>query len=156
ACHGFCFIVQIVDYHFGIPFNVRATPLDKGCRDDMICFSTELALGDLYTLYKKMDKKTVNFLKENGTKIVFQILYALEFLQSHGIAHCDIKPANILINWEDENPQETITAKIADFGMATIPDIDPKGNSCKIMSPYYTAPEIIACSRNYNYGVDMW
>lgn len=40
-----------------------------------------------------------------------QIAMGLDYLHSHGVLHCDLKPMNILI---DSN----LNAKIADFGVS--------------------------------------
>lgn len=69
-----------------------------------------------------------------------QLISAVSYMHSKGVAHRDIKPENILLS-ADGN------LKIADFGLATL--FSYKGarklsqTSCG--SPPYTAPEVVSC-----------
>ena len=66
-------------------------------------------------------------------EIVFKCSLALAFAQRHGVIHCDIKPANILINDDTD-------IKISDFGAALYDDAEHthlKG----VGSPAYMSPE---------------
>ena len=86
------------------------------------------------------------FTIEEVIKILYQGLTALEYLHSEGIAHHDIKPANILI--ESRMPLYT---KLADFGWAK--NTSEMRTICG--SFQYSAPEIWKGSI-YTAAVDIW
>ena len=82
-------------------------PAEYGTLKDYLC-SKNLAL----------DKKCC---------LALYILSGLSFLHIHGITHCDLKPANILIFKNQTNEPKTdrveldaVVAKICDFGYAVI------------------------------------
>jgi serine/threonine protein kinase len=80
-------------------------------------------------------------------EIVFKCSLALAFAQRHGVIHCDIKPANILIS-DDTN------IKISDFGAAQYDDAQHthlKG----IGSPAYMSPEQVQ-DREVSYHTDIY
>ncbi|MCI4377142.1 hypothetical protein PGIGA_G00200310 [Pangasianodon gigas] len=82
--------------------------------------------------------------------LVMQILEALRYLHMRHIAHCDLKPENVLLSSPDPLPQ----VKLCDFGFARI--IGEKSfRSSVVGTPAYLAPEVIS-SHGYNRSLDMW
>ena len=66
--------------------------------------------------------------------LIEQLLDAIEYIHQQGIIHCDLKPSNILVAFED-TPQ----IKIIDFGAAqNIGQIEPHR---MYGTPYFMAPE---------------
>jgi len=88
--------------------------------------------------------------ERNAMNIVAQILDAVAYLHSLGIAHRDLKPENLLCS----GAGDTEIVKIADFGLSKIQsDEDKLHTSCG--TPGYVAPEVLLCE-TYNESVDMW
>jgi calcium/calmodulin-dependent protein kinase I len=88
--------------------------------------------------------------EKNAINIVNQILSAVEYLHSQGIAHRDLKPENLLCSGSDESE----IVKIADFGLSKIfNDEEELRTSCG--TPGYVAPEVLMCE-SYDKSVDMW
>ncbi|KAF1380747.1 hypothetical protein PFLUV_G00167180 [Perca fluviatilis] len=82
--------------------------------------------------------------------LVTQILEALRYLHFKHIAHCDLKPENVLLATADPFPQ----VKLCDFGFARI--IGEKSFRRSVVgTPAYLAPEVISSS-GYNRSLDMW
>ncbi|KAI5629057.1 hypothetical protein C0J50_8209, partial [Silurus asotus] len=82
--------------------------------------------------------------------LVMQILEALRYLHMRHIAHCDLKPENVLLSSPDAFPQ----VKLCDFGFARI--IGEKSFRRSVVgTPAYLAPEVIS-SDGYNRSLDMW
>ncbi|KAG9346662.1 hypothetical protein JZ751_006974 [Albula glossodonta] len=90
-------------------------------------------------------------LPERNTRfLVTQILEALRYLHLKHIAHCDLKPENVLLASPDPFPQ----VKLCDFGFARI--IGEKSFRRSVVgTPAYLAPEVIN-SNGYNRSLDMW
>ncbi|XP_068443667.1 protein kinase D4 isoform X2 [Clinocottus analis] len=90
-------------------------------------------------------------LPERNTRfLVAQILEALRYLHFKHIAHCDLKPENVLLASADPFPQ----VKLCDFGFARI--IGEKSFRRSVVgTPAYLAPEVISNS-GYNRSLDMW
>uniref|UniRef100_A0A3B3T8J4 non-specific serine/threonine protein kinase n=1 Tax=Paramormyrops kingsleyae TaxID=1676925 RepID=A0A3B3T8J4_9TELE len=90
-------------------------------------------------------------LPERNTRfLVTQILEALRYLHFKHIAHCDLKPENVLLACADPFPQ----VKLCDFGFSRI--IGEKSFRRSVVgTPAYLAPEVIS-SLGYNRSLDMW
>ncbi|EDN08705.1 conserved hypothetical protein [Histoplasma mississippiense (nom. inval.)] len=70
-----------------------------------------------------------------------QLVNAVGYMHSKGVAHRDIKPENILLSANGN-------LKIADFGLATLYEYrgETKLSTTLCGSPPYIAPEVIKCS----------
>ncbi|XP_044040941.1 protein kinase D4 isoform X1 [Siniperca chuatsi] len=104
--------------------------------------------GDMLEMILSSEKGR---LPERNTRfLVTQILEALRYLHFKHIAHCDLKPENVLLASADPFPQ----VKLCDFGFARI--IGEKSFRRSVVgTPAYLAPEVISSS-GYNRSLDMW
>ena len=85
--------------------------------------------GDLVQYISKEGFKD----EEEKRRIEYEILEGLEYLHRHGIAHCDLKPDNILLT-------EEMTPKICDFGLSK--DIHEDNEGIMDGALQYSAPEL--------------
>ena len=79
------------------------------------------------TLKEHVKSKTIKHLRENGPRMIKQILSGLKFLHDLGILHRDLKPSNVLVDIEGR-------MRLADFGLSRFLNedestvhTDPKG-----------------------------
>jgi serine/threonine protein kinase len=80
-------------------------------------------------------------------EIVFKCSLALAFAQRHGVIHCDIKPANILISGNTD-------IKISDFG-AALYDAAEHTHLKGVGSPAYMSPEQVQ-DKELDYRTDIY
>jgi len=74
-------------------------------------------------------------------RIMLDILNGAAAAHNRDIVHCDIKPANIMLNEQGQ-------AKIADFGLAYLSDANAGSNGELYGTPQYMAPEYIETRRH--------
>jgi eukaryotic-like serine/threonine-protein kinase len=88
------------------------------------------------TLKAEIFKAKENFLKQNFIVHVIQsVCPALHYAHQQGLVHCDLKPANILIN-------KAGSVFLSDFGIARIADTATTSLS-GFGTPAYMAPELV-------------
>uniref|UniRef100_A0A8C6UVG7 Protein kinase D4 n=1 Tax=Neogobius melanostomus TaxID=47308 RepID=A0A8C6UVG7_9GOBI len=115
---------------------------------DYVFVVMEKLHGDMLEMVLSSEKGR---LPERITRfLVIQILEALRYLHLKHIAHCDLKPENVLLASSDPLPQ----VKLCDFGFARI--IGEKSFRRSVVgTPAYLAPEVVSCG-GYNRALDMW
>ncbi len=79
----------------------------------------------------------------------YQMVRSLLYLHSHGIAHRDIKPQNLLVD-----PKSGKLA-LCDMGSAKVL-VPGQPNVAYICSRYYRAPELIFGATDYTPAIDLW
>ncbi|KAM8847778.1 mitogen-activated protein kinase kinase kinase kinase 4 isoform 1-T1 [Synchiropus picturatus] len=100
-------------------------------------------------------KKTKgNCLKEDWISYICrEVLRGLSHLHSHHVIHRDIKGQNVLLT-------ENAEVKLVDFGVSAQLDKTVGRRNTFIGTPYWMAPEVIACDENteatYDYRSDLW
>eukprot|EP00529_Nitzschia_sp_RCC80_P007402 CAMPEP_0113476750 /NCGR_PEP_ID=MMETSP0014_2-20120614/19836_1 /TAXON_ID=2857 /ORGANISM="Nitzschia sp." /LENGTH=1341 /DNA_ID=CAMNT_0000369789 /DNA_START=297 /DNA_END=4322 /DNA_ORIENTATION=- /assembly_acc=CAM_ASM_000159 len=89
-------------------------------------------------------------LEENEAALVMHdTLSCLESMNRVGLAHRDVKPANILMVDQGE---DTISVKLADFGMSTFVDVVDGTVLGRCGTPGYAAPEILRAGPRSSYS----
>ena len=112
-------------------------------KDDIYFIFEYVPDGELFELIANK-----GHLEENEARRYFhQLIFALDYIHSLGVAHRDLKPENILV---DGNK-----LKIGDFGLS---NIVKDGRSLKTSwgSPNYAAPEVISGKPYDGCQVDVW
>ncbi|XP_064837675.1 misshapen-like kinase 1 isoform X4 [Oncorhynchus masou masou] len=95
-----------------------------------------------------------NSLKEDWIAYICrEILRGLSHLHQHKVIHRDIKGQNVLLT-------ENAEVKLVDFGVSAQLDRTVGRRNTFIGTPYWMAPEVIACDENpdstYDYRSDIW
>ncbi|XP_067098789.1 TRAF2 and NCK interacting kinase a isoform X2 [Osmerus mordax] len=93
-------------------------------------------------------------LKEEWTAYICrEILRGLTHLHQHKVIHRDIKGQNVLLT-------ENAEVKLVDFGVSAQLDRTVGRRNTFIGTPYWMAPEVIACDENpeatYDFKSDLW
>ncbi|OMJ29940.1 Serine/threonine-protein kinase svkA [Smittium culicis] len=102
--------------------------------------------GSIYKLMK------AGPLQEKYTGVVlYSVLSALDYLNTYGIMHRDIKAANILVT-------EKGNVQLCDFGVARQYVLFENSNKSHsfVGTPYWMAPEVISKDREYDHKADIW
>jgi len=86
--------------------------------------------------------------ESDAANLVRQILEAVQYMHSNGIAHRDLKPENLLCSGKDND-----IIKVTDFGLSKDFGADSLRTSCG--TPDYVAPEVLK-GMAYDNSVDIW
>ncbi|XP_042158800.1 mitogen-activated protein kinase kinase kinase kinase 4-like isoform X2 [Oncorhynchus tshawytscha] len=121
-------------------------------QDDQLWLVMEYCgAGSVTDLVKKTKG---NCLKEDWIAYICrEVLRGLSHLHSHHVIHRDIKGQNVLLT-------ENAEVKLVDFGVSAQLDRTIGKRNTFIGTPYWMAPEVIACDENpdstYDYRSDLW
>ncbi|XP_045064298.1 misshapen-like kinase 1 isoform X1 [Coregonus clupeaformis] len=121
-------------------------------QDDQLWLVMEYCgAGSVTDLVKKTKG---NCLKEDWIAYICrEVLRGLSHLHSYHVIHRDIKGQNVLLT-------ENAEVKLVDFGVSAQLDRTVGKRNTFIGTPYWMAPEVIACDENpdstYDYRSDLW
>ncbi|CAJ0956589.1 unnamed protein product, partial [Mesorhabditis belari] len=107
-------------------------------------FEMRTTTNQVYCAVGRLDERVTRFLS-------LQILSALRYLHAKGIAHCDLKPENVLLSELSSNFPQT---KLCDFGYARFIG-ESQFRKTIVGTPAYLPPEVLQ-KRGYNKSLDMW
>lgn len=138
--------------------------LDVFESEDKLLLVTELMRGG--DVFERLDK-VEHFSEDDAAGIVRQVIAGVAFLHEHGIVHCDLKPANLLVTEPatDAELGAGMTIKISDFGLSQALSADQTSSEI-VGTPSYFAPELVdlyqaaqvgaTATAAYNTAVDCW
>ncbi|GLE10211.1 hypothetical protein PINS_up022236 [Pythium insidiosum] len=121
--------------------------------DDWLCLTMEhCAGGDLYSFLEAQPEQRLRN-ERHALMLWRQVVSAVAFLHSVGIAHRDLSLENVLL---DERHQH---AKLCDFGLSVSVgkrDTRDGGTVGRVGKPYYMAPEVVQCTAYDACRADVW
>ncbi len=88
--------------------------------------------------------------EEQVKTIIYQLLLSLEYCHANRVVHRDLKPQNILVD------RESLTIKLADFGLARLFSYPLREYTHEIITLWYRAPEVLLGTEKYLPTVDIW
>ena len=90
-----------------------------------------------------------SYTERDASKLIKQILEAVDYMHEEGVVHRDLKPENLLYECKDEDSN----IKVSDFGLSKIIFSEMMMTACG--TPGYVAPEVLA-QKPYSKEVDIW
>ena len=97
--------------------------------------------GELFRVLTKLGK----FPDRLASRVIKQVIEALEYCHENGVIHRDIKPENILLSYDGQ-------IKLSDFGWSVQSD-SKRQTQCGTLD--YLPPEIVF-GYTYDHRVDLW
>lgn len=124
---------------------------DPGCEDQLWLVMEYCGAGSVTDLVKSTKTRS---LKEDWIAYICrEILRGLSHLHKNKVIHRDIKGQNVLLT-------DNADIKLVDFGVSAQLDRTIGKRNTFIGTPYWMAPEVIACDQDptatYDYRSDQW
>ena len=88
-----------------------------------------------------------------AVSIIQQLASAVDYIQSQGIMHRDLKLSNILLTGDLNDPNTTV--KLCDFGLACRKEHPDEEHFTFCGTPNYIAPEIVSYNA-HDFPADLW
>lgn len=141
---------------------ILALQVLRGMPNIVQCLCVELGINT--KVYLTLHKTTLFSLSSlipvrkrilSAEDVAIQILRGLWYCHAQQIVHCDIKPSNILVDFENEF--ENLRCYIVDFGLSCQTTLEKKFKREHLFTPQYKAPELFADPfQDFNGKVDFW
>lgn len=117
--------------------------------DEKDCYFIVMELMSGGDLFDRIGKKKA-YSEADARDLVVKMLKAVAYCHTRRIAHCDMKPKNLLLMSDDNDS----FIKLADFGFAARVHED-KSLSKQCGTPFFVSPEILM-RKPYDHQSDMW
>ena len=113
------------------------------------CYFLVMELMSGGDLFDRIGKKK-SYSEEDARDLSLKMLKAMAYCHAHKVAHCDMKPKNLLLMSEDNHSY----IKVADFGFAAHCHTE-KCLTKQCGTPFFVSPEILM-RQSYDQQTDMW
>mmetsp|Transcript_9002 Transcript_9002/g.15352 ORF Transcript_9002/g.15352 Transcript_9002/m.15352 type:complete len:804 (+) Transcript_9002:196-2607(+) len=114
-----------------------------------LCISMELMRGG--ELFDRIVSRG-SYSEKDTSRVLRKIVSALAHIHSKGVAHCDLKPENLIYT----SGEDSAELKIIDFGLAHfVGPTAEAGDKTITGTPEYIAPEVVM-RKGYSNSCDMW
>uniref|UniRef100_A0A0K0DSU5 non-specific serine/threonine protein kinase n=1 Tax=Strongyloides stercoralis TaxID=6248 RepID=A0A0K0DSU5_STRER len=90
--------------------------LDYGEKQKFKFVITTLCGSNLFDILIKMPNQIIEI--KTWIRVVINVLEGLKILHSKGIIHLDLKPANIIVDYQYKRKHKNVVVKLIDFGLA--------------------------------------
>jgi len=116
-----------------------------------------IVMPHMNTTLSHVIRSKQNITEKHVKYFVYQILTGIYYMHSAGVIHRDLKPDNILVNYD-------CSLKITDFGLSRCVNIDNNNSnnnnkdilSAYVVTRYYRAPEVLINSGHYDEKIDIF
>lgn len=117
--------------------------------DEKDCYFIVMELMSGGDLFDRIGKKKT-YSEADARDLCVKMLKAVAYCHTRKIAHCDMKPKNLLLMSDDNDSY----IKLADFGFAARVH-EPNSLSKQCGTPFFVSPEILM-RKGYDQQSDMW
>eukprot|EP00522_Entomoneis_paludosa_P008347 CAMPEP_0172456586 /NCGR_PEP_ID=MMETSP1065-20121228/16392_1 /TAXON_ID=265537 /ORGANISM="Amphiprora paludosa, Strain CCMP125" /LENGTH=583 /DNA_ID=CAMNT_0013209697 /DNA_START=279 /DNA_END=2030 /DNA_ORIENTATION=- len=117
--------------------------------DEKDCYFIVMELMSGGDLFDRIGQKK-SYSEADARDLIVKMLKAVAYCHVRHIAHCDMKPKNLLLMSDDNDSY----IKLADFGFSARVH-EPKSLSKQCGTPFFVAPEILL-RKGYDEQSDMW
>lgn len=117
--------------------------------DEKDCYFIVMELMSGGDLFDRIGKKK-SYSEADARDLVVKMLKAVAYCHARRIAHCDMKPKNLLLMSDDNDS----FIKLADFGFAARVH-EAKSLTKQCGTPFFVSPEILM-RKPYDQQSDMW
>jgi serine/threonine protein kinase len=117
--------------------------------DEKDCYFIVMELMSGGDLFDRIGQKKA-YSEADARDLVVKMLKAVAYCHARKIAHCDMKPKNLLLMSDDNDSY----IKLADFGFAARVH-EPNSLSKQCGTPFFVSPEILM-RKGYDQQSDMW